>query len=159
MRLVTCAILASVVACGGAADDKPTTYRNAAPPFVLEVPAGYTAGPTREDPAGRTVLDFKTGTSAHALSVTYYPDGGAPADELASWKRTFQATAEGGTKIVGEGALAGGGAWIATDYLTSSVESWLKVGDVTVRCSSSGGGVRRVPAALVNACKTLRPAP
>jgi hypothetical protein len=151
-------LLLVLAACGGSADDKPTVYRNADPTFVLDVPAGYTAKPTRQEPLGGTVLDFETGRSSLSLSVTWKP-GGSPADELAEWKAIHKATDEGRSKIVGEGELPGGGTWVATDFLTSSVWSWLKVGDLTLECFSSGGGVSRVPAALVNACKTLRPAP
>lgn len=158
MRLFWFVILGGAAACGGAADDKPTPYRHADPVFVLDVPAGYTAGPTREDPGGGTALDFQTTRSSHSLSVSWRPGGVSPADARAEWKTIHEATDER-SKIVGEGELAGGGTWIETDYMTSSVHSWLKVGDVTVHCFSSGGGARSVPAALVNACKTLRPAP
>lgn len=144
-----------LAACGGGDDAKPTTYQHADPKFAIDVPGGYKVGEVRED-HGAFTLDIDEPRSAYSLSVAWSPARQTAAEELASYKQTLEAT-DKRSKIVGEGELPGGGGWIETDRMTSTVQAWLRVGDTMIRCSTSAGGLSSAPAALVGACKSLRP--
>ena len=143
-------VVTGFAACERGGKEGPRLHRNVDPAFELEVPAGFRARPTSDDPPGGRRQSF-IGPGTHYLHLEWGPRDGRDAvasrDEAGRIKE--QATSE---RIVGTGELPDGGAWLETDHDDGLVLAWLVVGDAMVVCTAGG------PALVLAGCKSLRPA-
>jgi hypothetical protein len=127
---------------------------NAVPPYCIKLPAGYTVKQARTTPT-RGSIDYDTGTTTDLLTVSY--DGTA----IAAIAKDVEGEMKfGGDKLEKKGDLPGGNKWFQgthADY--SRIVTLIKGTGMTFKCSFAYQAKKPPPAAAVDTCKSLVPAP
>jgi len=146
-------VLLAAAACGG--DGGGTELRHERPGFRAKVPADLKVGADRPDESGGGSLSVANADHSQEVFFTWSPSG-SPTDPVPQFDRHRRH--EDLTKIVGEGALPGGGRYFHIERGNRVfVHSVVSSDGFGIECTVSWPLAKPASGALADACKTLQP--